>query len=256
MGLTRKLWVLVLLALPVHAQSGDAAATPEQLFERGNRAYMDGRFDDAAAAFRAASTRGARDARLEFNLGNAEFKRGNKGLAILHFERARRLDPVDVEVLENLDYARGFIVDRVPAVQVPAWLERVRTAQDRFGPDRHAWLALALVWLVALSLVVSLARPGRFGAGWAWAIGLLLLTIALVSASGYATWQRLDGVRLGVVLAPVAEVLAGPGGNNASLAAVHEGLTVEVRDVRDEWVQVSLPNGLSGWLPREALGLV
>jgi len=35
-----------------------------------------------------------------------------------------------------------------------------------------------------------------------------------------------------------------------------EGLTVEVRDERDEWIHVSLPNGLNGWLRRDTVGFV
>ena len=247
---------IVLLAVVGGVAAAQEAPSAEQLFELGNSAYQEGRFDDAAKAYRGARSHGVNDARLEYNLGNAEFKRGNKGLAILHFERARRLDPTDREILDNLAYARGFIVDRVPAVQVPAWLERLRAWQDALGPDRHAWIVLGALWLFAIGLAWSLARAGRFNAGWGWALGAVLVLIAVIGASGWATYERLDGSDQGVVLAPVVEVLAGPGGNNATLATVHEGLTVEVRDVREEWAQVSLPNGLSGWLPREALGMV
>jgi len=59
-----------------------------------------------------------------------------------------------------------------------------------------------------------------------------------------------------VVLEPAAEVRAGPGANNATLFTVHQGLTVEIRAERDEWLQVSLPNGLSGWIERQATGEV
>ena len=41
-----------------------------------------------------------------------------------------------------------------------------------------------------------------------------------------------------------------------TLFTVHEGLTVEVRGERDEWIQVSLPNGLFGWLSRDSAGLI
>jgi SH3-like domain-containing protein len=77
-----------------------------------------------------------------------------------------------------------------------------------------------------------------------------------VAGSWYSTWQRLEGVRIAVVLASPVEVLAGAGPNNASLFTIHEGLRVEVRQEQQGWVQVSLPNGLNGWVPHEALGFV
>ena len=82
---------------------------------------------------------------------------------------------------------------------------------------------------------------------------LLLLTCA----SWYGTLERLTGKDLAVVLDDVVEVLAGPADNNSTLFTIHEGLTVEVREGRSgEWIQVSLPNGLNGWLPASAVGLV
>jgi len=83
-------------------------------------------------------------------------------------------------------------------------------------------------------------------------------TVAIVAfaISWLVTWERLEGERLAVVLDPAVEVLAGPGENNASLFTVHEGLTLTIRAERPDWVQVSLPNGLNGWIPRTALGFV
>ena len=48
-------------------------------------------------------------------------------------------------------------------------------------------------------------------------------------------------------------MLAGPGENNATLFTVHEGLKVRVRGRAPGWLQVSLDNGLSGWLPEESI---
>lgn len=238
------------LALPAAAQ------TPEEWFAQGNAAYEEGRFADAADAYRKIQTFQIEDARIEFNLGNAEFKMGRKGAAILHFERARQLDPTDREIRENLQYARTFLVDKFETPELPWVIERAIDRQNGLGPDRQGWIALGLIWAICALLAYAFSAPGRWNAGWGWALATLLLILAIVSASWWLTWQRLDGTKRAVVLAPVVEVLAGPGANNAAIDSVHEGLTVEIRDLREEWVQVSLPNGLSGWLPRQALGIV
>jgi SH3-like domain-containing protein len=67
------------------------------------------------------------------------------------------------------------------------------------------------------------------------------------------THERLAGRRVAVVLHDAVEILAGPGAGNPALFTVHEGLSLEVVGERREWLQVSLPNGLNGWLPREAV---
>jgi len=117
-------------------------------------------------------------------------------------------------------------------------------------------LCLVLVWILAGIVAWRSARPGAWSAGWGWTVATLLLLLAVLVVSWSATFARLDGSARAVVLDPSVDVLAGPGENNASLFTVHEGLTVEVLSERESWVQVSLPNGYNGWVPRGALGVV
>lgn len=230
------------------------AQTPEDIFKRGNAAYEEGRFQAAAEAYRSLLRYDVRDATVEFNLANAEFRLGNLGRAILHYERARRLDPVDADIRANLEFARSFCFDRVepPAQVAPVrWL---RSIQNRVGPDRQAWVALALAWGLAALLAWAFARPSGWSAAQGWALAGLLVALLSVAGSWYGTLQRLEGDRAAVVLDGTVEVLAGPGTNNPALFTVHEGLTLEVRSGRDDWIQVSLPNGLNGWIARDSVG--
>ena len=190
-------------------------------------------------------------------MGNTEVKLGSLELAVLHFGRAHRLAPTDAEIRANLEFARSQTRGQVEAARVPIGLRWARNLQDRVGPDRQAWVALGLGWLIIGIAAWGLARPGRWNAAYGWSVAAVGLCFILTFGSWYTTAQRLDGKRLAVVLDESVDVLAGPGSNNATLFTVHEGLTVEVRgDAREEWVQVSLPNRLNGWLPLDAVGLV
>jgi len=242
--------LLFLLASPSRADS------PEEIFERGNRAYDEGSFDDAVTAYDTLLRYQIEDARVEFNLGNAEFRRGNLGRAILHYERARRMEPTDRDIVGNLNYARSLRLDRVPAPERPVVVGWVVGWQDRVGPDRHAWALVVLVWCACGLLAWSLSSPERWSARYAWVLAALVVVSALVGTSWYATHERIEGHQVAVVLDELAEILAGPGENNATLATVHEGLDVEVWGERDEWIQVRLPNGVSGWVARGAVEVV
>ncbi len=247
--------LLLLLALLVGALPA-AAETPEESFDRGNAAYEAGRFQEASEAYRDALRYGVRDARLEYNLGNAEFKLGERGRAILHYQRALRLDPTNEDIRNNLALAQSTIVDRADPQELAAPVRWVRELQNRIGPDRQALACLVLVWLVAGVVAWCSARPGGWSPAAGWLLAALLLALSTGAISWRVTYQRLEGKQLAVVLESAVEVLAGPDENNATLFTVHEGLTVEVRADRGEWYQVSLPNGLSGWLRRDAVGEV
>ncbi len=243
----------MVLALVASAAQAVWADTPEELFDRGNTAYEAGRFRESAEAYRAALRYGVRDARLEYNLGNAEFKLGHLGRAILHFERARRLDPTDPDVKANLEWVRSFCVDQVEPAEAAGLVLWWRSVQDRIGPDRQALLALVLFWVIAGIVTWCAARPGGWAPAYGWLLACLVGLLVLAVVSWRSTDRRIEGRSIAVVLRPAVEVLAGPGLNNATLFTVHEGLTVEIRGDRGEWLQVSLPNGLNGWLPGETV---
>ena len=235
------------------AVSSVSAQTPEEIFNRGNAAYEDDRYEDAAEDYRSLLRYKIQDAVVEYNLANTEFRLGNLGRAILHYERARRLDPVDRDIQGNLAFARSLTFDRVESAPLATVVRWTHAVQNRLGPDRQAWAVLMLFWLIAALLTVGLARPRGFGAPQGWILSALLLLTVVAGSSWYTTLQRLDARRLAVVLEEVSEVLAGPGPNNPTLFTVHEGLTLEIRAERDEWIQVTLPNGLNGWISRKAV---
>jgi hypothetical protein len=229
------------------------AETPEESFDRGNSAYEEEDFAAAAEAYRSVLRYGIRDSVVEYNLGNAEFRSGNLGRAILHFERARRLAPTDRDVLANLEFARSFCYERVEPPESASPLDWLSTVQDRLGADRQAWALLALVWVAGSVLLVGFARPSGWRAAHGWTLALVLVALVSVGSSWYVTQQRLTGSRAAVVLDDVVEILAGPGPNHPTLVTVHEGLTLEIRAERQDWLQVGLPNGLNGWIVRTAL---
>lgn len=248
--------LLLLIFLFLAGTTGAWAESTEEIFNRGNQAYEEGRYAEAAEAYRSLLKYSIRDPRLEYNLANAEFRLGNLGQAILHYERARRLDPTDTDIRANLELARSMGVDLVEGSPEPGLIRWLHRVQERLGPDRQAWIVLALVWAVAALVAACSARPAGWRALHGWILAGLLLVTALGALSWQQTFQRLAGDRHAVVLAETAEVLAGPGENNPALFTVHEGLTLEVQTVREEWVQVSLPNSFNGWISRQALELI
>jgi len=241
---------ITLLAAPASAQE------LESIFERGNEAYAAGQWNEAADAYRELLNAQVVDARVHFNLANAEFRLGRLGPAILNYEKARKLAPSDSEIQENLEFVGSYRFDRVEKRPPIFLLSIVGSVQRSLGSGNQAIAALALFWLFSAVLVLALWRRGGFRALHGWlltAVGVLLLTVLF---SCWFTMDRYENRQLAVVMVPAADVVAGPGSSNPTLLTVHEGLTVEVLDIRPEWVQVNLPNGLKGWLSRSVLASV
>jgi Flp pilus assembly protein TadD len=65
--------------------------------------YTDGKFADAAQKYQAATDTGFKNWILEYNLGNAYWRAGQIGKAVLHYERAFRMNAGQADVIYNLD---------------------------------------------------------------------------------------------------------------------------------------------------------
>lgn len=92
------------------------AFTPDQLWDRANTAYINGDYHAAIATYGELLDRGYSSAKLYFNLGNACFKEGETGRAILCYHRALRLAPGNDDIRYNLSVAESRTKDRIEAI--------------------------------------------------------------------------------------------------------------------------------------------
>ena len=225
------------------------ATTPAELFQNGNGFYEQGRFSEAAEAYEKTLGYGVADPRVLYNLANAYFKLGKLGPAILNYERALRLDPSDQEARDNLDLARGQIRDRAEEAEIPYPVKVVQDRLDIVPLDVLCGVFLFL-YLVTGGLVACLPLTSgdirRRLLGYAAAAAGVL---ALLAAGALAEAVQGRTAARAIVMTDRVDVLSGPSAENTVLFTVHEGTRLEVRNRRDGWYQVSLPNAMSGWIP-------
>jgi len=246
------LMAMWLAASPPLATAARAGA-PEDLFEKGNTAFEAGQYEEAAASYEKILGYGLHDPRVLYNLGNAYFKLGRLGDSILQYERALRLSPGDRETRDNLDLARGQIRDRVtePDLQYP--IRVVKESIERLPPDP---LAIAFFFLYTGTagllggLIVSRSWVRRRLLGYG---ALLAGLLALTAGAALLYKMRQMSAEVAIVLQDKVDVRSGPGEENTILFTVHEGTRMELRNRLEPWMQVSLPNGLSGWVPASAV---
>jgi len=246
--------VAVLAAVPALALSRDEAA---RLFAEGNDLYTAGKYEEAAGRYQQMVDQGFRSEAVHFNRGNALFKLNRLGPAILEYERAARLAPLDEDVQANLQYARSMTADkpseggaRTTAFFMERLLELTSADQDA------AFFTGVYLALGALAGLRILARGVRWRRVAIAGMIVLSLPLAVSGASLAIKMYRAATLRQAVVLRARVDVLSGPGEDNTTLFTVHEGLRLEVRDRQGSWSRVSLDNGLSGWVPAETLGTI
>ena len=222
-----------------------------ELFERGNRLYQQEDFRGAIDAYQAVISAGWESAALHYNLGNAHFKAGELGRAILEWERALVLEPGDPDALANLELARALTVDAIEPLPrfwlfdaVAWWLGLLPRALLR-ALVAFAWLALAAG--VGARILAPGEGAGRWGGRLATAAGVLVLVLGvnlLVRELGIGQADR------AVILADAVPVRSAPADqDDLTLFELHEGTRVRIDQRAGEWAEIVLDDGKVGWVP-------
>jgi tetratricopeptide (TPR) repeat protein len=236
-------------ALLVWLAAASWAASPDALFHQGNAAYAAQDYQAAVAAYEAAVRQGVGSAALFFNLGNAYFKLGDLGRAILNYERAQWLAPRDADVWANLDFARARA--GVSACTAPLW-ERIAF------PLAHAWSPMGLrygftiAYLLAVGALTLSFLHRRWQTWWRWlafaAGGVALLLGA--SWVGRSWWHPAEAQA--IALEPAAARFAPESGATEHFQ-LRAGMRVEVRERRGTWLLVERCDGRRGWVDAKQL---
>lgn len=240
----------LILAFVLLTPAGFAAAQPaENAFNRGAALFAKG---DYAAAIEAYGSGALANPALEYNRGLAYLKLGRLGKAVVHFERALRLDPADEDARYNLELIQAMKQDRLPAAPQGGAMAVVEELYHALPLDTMTVTAVVL-WLVAWALgaALILARGGRRA-----------LSLALAGAAAAAAlWIALTAARIyeyerggrAVAVAQTVEALAAPSPGAKVSFTFHEGTVTLIRQVEGNFALVMAPNGLSGWVDRAAI---
>lgn len=237
-----------IMLVPAWGVAQDAGA----VFDSAAALYGRGEFARAAEQYELLLRQGYNDARIWYNLGNAQFKAGHLGRAGKAYLRARRLSPRDPDILANLDFIRLYAVDKLEKsgrLFLLAWADRL-SVRYTLGE----WLAAA--GLLFLVLVVLTAARVWFGWGgrtvWSWlSFGLL---IWLLTIGGAIRNYRDEYVRQrAVVVVAETDIRGGPGEEYTLQFAGHDGLLCTVDRREGGWYLVTFENGVKGWLKADAL---
>ncbi|MBT8037493.1 MAG: tetratricopeptide repeat protein [Verrucomicrobiae bacterium] len=198
--------------------------------------------------------RGINTADLHTNLGNAYFSVGDRGRAVLNYQRALSEDPLHQDVLHNLRYVRSLTIDALPMTRGQA-VRHALTFWHRWSfAVRATCLGGAHVafWgLVALMFY----RRSR------WMYGAMMIAAALSLLFGLSlltSQQRWDDAVDGVVVE--REVIARQGNgliyDNAFTSPIHAGTEFFLIEQRGDWCHAMLLNGDTCWLSVHAVAWV
>ncbi|MBS1969194.1 MAG: hypothetical protein JSU04_02755 [Bdellovibrionales bacterium] len=230
----------------------------EEYFGRGTKSYQEKKFEDATLNFEKALDLHPDSATVLTDLGLSYFQLQKKGLSVAMFRRALYIDPSQTVA----EAALKFVLSQLEVKEIPHQIEtyeRLRSTVLNSASLNgfHILTALLLfscgfIWLRFLgrrrkAFEEEQAPPSTPVIG-------LLLGLALILSFSFTLLKIYDlTVPRATIIADKVSAQTAPGDGQTGLFDLYAGFEVIVRNAANDWIQVSYPGGLTGWVKKDSL---
>lgn len=242
--------------------------------EAADSAYYKGNYDEAAALYSEVMEREGISAGLLYNLGNAYYKLGRTGEAMVCYERARKLEPGNKAINQNLNFLRQRVTDANKGA-LQGKQGNVEPDQDTFieglyrmiawDTKSNNWAVFAvmafIIFLGAMALYMFtpnvLARKTGFFSGLVF-LGFTIIFI-IFAYLGAANYDRQDQA---VLMDFTTELLEQPDTKSTPASTpLHKGTKLKILESKTgddgtEWLKVKLNSNNVGWVKKEGIEVI
>lgn len=247
----KKIIITVLFILTGYLFSFSKVNENNAILDSANNAYSKGNYSKAISLYESINEK-YEAPELYFNLGNAYYKTNALGLAILNYERAKKLNPHDEDVAVNLKLANQKIEDKIdaaPQLFLTEWKNGIVDLTDEKGWSIFCIIAvtisLILFGIYFSSFRLSLKRFGFFAG-----IVLLISSIVLFFIAQHSNNLSKNSSE-GIIVTPSVTVVGSPNEKSTKLFILHEGTKVNITEDEGAWMEIKIANGNVGWLKKQ-----
>jgi len=231
-----------------------AETAQQALITDADSAYNAKQFTEAAGLYEKILSDGYESAELYYNLGNTYFNLNNLPSAILNYERAKVLAPRDSDINFNLNIANSMITDKIEVVPEIFYVRWWKSWRNSF--NLHTWTIASIS--VFLFLVISIGIFVLSGSVTVRKIGFWtgLVSVLLGIASFTMTYSKYDieSKHLeAIVFDPTITIKSSPNKLGKDLFVIHEGTKVIILEEMNDWANIKIANGSTGWMPMESI---
>ena len=222
-------------------------------YENGIDAYRKGQYDLAIQEFESILSNNWDSPVLYYNLGNAFYRSGNIAGAVWAFESCLKLSPTHQDAIYNLKLANLKVIDRMDLPDPPFYLKWYLSVKERYTPSKWLNISLFILLLLALLMAASTLMPLSIMGNIRGVIMAVLFISIFLTLHSILT---VNSYHMGIIYSTQVEVRSEPNPFSIRLFEVHEGLRVSKKQTTDEWVEIELLDGKTGWIENNQIRLI
>lgn len=231
------------------------SAPVDEWFKQGNKFYEEKVFDSTIEYYKKIIDAGVESSDLYYNLGNAYFRQNNLGHAILYYEKARKINPTDPDILANIKFTRLNIVDRTPEPRRSVFGTILWHLHAMLSLNIQMWVLFFFILFLSLSFTLALFASHNARLWLAYTSALCICISCLLGTSIGIKIYQAEKMIYAIVLEKSVDAKNQPNGTKVRFT-VHAGTKFRIRKTVDSWSLVSLPNGVGGWVENNSIGQI
>lgn len=227
------------------------------LFEKANKAYNEGSYDEAAKDYLAILENGEHSAELYFNLGNVYYKQNQIAPSIYYYEKALLLKPNDPEIKNNLAYAQNMTLDAIEVMPETGLSKLYKSATSYFSFEQWAYTSILLMVLFVIGYLLYYFLTYATHKRIAFIISVLCFFLAMLTiVIAYTKYQDFNADQPAIIFDEEVIVKSEPNERSEETFRLHQGTKVLVLEQLNNWQKIRIADGKTGWLPSESMKLL
>jgi tetratricopeptide (TPR) repeat protein len=243
---------LYFFSLVLLSASFSFAQNEEKLFQQGNEFFRQKQYDKAIESYHQLVNSGYEGTALYYNLGNAYYREGKIGYAILYFEKALKLSPGDEDIKHNLTLANLKTIDRLeslPQFFLFEWWESLLALFTTSG-----WTVTVYIFYILFIFSIAFYFFSRNSLQQRVVLitGITSLILLLLGSTLLIIKLNKElNIKSGVVVENTVNVKLSPDNGSNDAFIIHEGIKVKLEDKVDNWIKIRLEDGKVGWIQND-----
>jgi len=172
---------------------------------------------------------------IYYNLGNAYYRLGKSGKAIIYYRRAERFLPGNPDIKANINLLKSDFADKSSISHLPEILRIVCFWYFFLNLNEITSVTI----YIYLALMTSILSYIFIKAQWLKNIIIIFASclIVMVISLGIKAYSQ-HSIERGVIIAGECKVRYGPGEEYEPKFEIHEGAEVRIEEKKDKWYKV------------------
>ncbi len=214
-------------------------------YENAFKEYNDGNFAESAKLYEKLLTQQPNNPNILYNLANTYYQENKSTKALILYEYARRLNPRDSDIIENINYIRRkLLLPEILQTETP--YQVLIYCRDSLRPDE--WLLIASIAFFSLCIIIASRRKILHRN----ILMLILITLFIILMSIIAPITQYNSTysnKKGMIIEESSLFSLPSGTNGQVIQYLKKGEEVEIKETVNKWYRISGYN-FDGWIKK------